>query len=235
MDMSQLKAIESRAQLITIIEKASFFGGDIWQYVVGAKPGRTISQIIEILTDLTSDRPILRSPTLEGINPNLPVFVRLNYRNLIFKLLPGQYTVSGDNMISLYPEEARALEERQGGDRYVLPFGADISLSLKRIERSFKDLSFEMELRIIDVSARGFGIMISAQNKDCLKKNDHFWINSIDHTALPNPIFGTVCYTDSRGYYTKRGDVRVGVKLSRPLAADVLGFLKKRSKIILTA
>jgi hypothetical protein len=233
MEIYQLKGIESQIQMISLVDRASFFGGDIWQRSPDEKLGRHVSQIIEISPDLILDSFIVRSHVPFAIDLNLPVFVRLNYRNLIFKLFPGQFKVSGNRMSCLYPQEAYALEERQGGDRYVLPLSSDISLSLKRIERSIKDLTYEIELRIIDVSQRGFGISISAQNKDFLKKDDHFWLNSINHTLLPNPIWGTVCYVAPKGYNLKRGDVRVGVTLSRPLASDVLESLKRRSRIIL--
>lgn len=235
MDMSQLKALESRVQIITVIEKAALFGGDIWQSVPGEKQGRHVSQIIQIITELRSDRLTLRTPSIVEVNPQLPIFVRLNYRNLIFRLFPGEFKVHGDKISCIYPEEARALEERKGGDRYVLPFNADISLSLKRIERSMRDMTYEMELRIIDVSEKGFGILISSQNKECLKKHDHFWLKAIDHSPLRSPILGSVCYVAPKGYYLKRGDVRVGVSLSMPIAQDTLEYLKKKCMMVLSA
>lgn len=235
MDMSQLRPLQSRVHIITIIEKASLFGGDIWQTTPGIGQGRQVTQIIEIQTDLRSDRVVLRTPSFLQVQPDLPIFVRLNYRNIIFRLEPGEFKVNGDKVSCRYPEEARALEERKGGDRYVLPFNADISLSLKRVERTLREMTYEMELRIIDVSERGFGILISSQNKDCLKKNDHLWLKSIDHEPLRTPILGSVCYVAPRGYYLKRGDVRVGVSLSMPIAREMLERLKKKCLMVLTA
>lgn len=235
MDMSHLRPIENRLQIISIIEKASLFGGDIWQSIPGQPHGRHVSQIIQIQTELRSDRVVLRTPSIVQISPELPIFVRLNYRNIIFRLYPADFKVNGDKISCRYPEEARAFEERSGGDRYVLPFNADISLSLKRVERSIRELTYEMELRIIDVSERGFGILISSQNRECLKKHDHFWLKSIDHTPLSNPIMGSVCYVAPKGYYLKRGDVRVGVSLSKPIALETLENLKKKCILVLSA
>lgn len=235
MDMSHLKSIESRIQIITVIEKASLFGGDIWQSVPGAQQGRHVSQIIQIMTELRSDRLMLRTPSIVSVDPNLPIFVRLNYRNLIFRLFPGEFKVNGDKISCCYPEEARALEERKGGDRYVLPFNAEISLSLKRIERTIREMTYEMELRIIDVSEKGFGILISSHNKDCLKMHDHFWLKSIDQRALRSPILGHVCYVAPKGYYLKRGDVRVGVSLNQPISFEILEGLKKKCLLVLSA
>jgi hypothetical protein len=230
MDMSKLRPIHSRVQIITVIEKAALFGGDIWQSIHGGE-GRHLSQIIE----LRSDRVLFRTPSIVQIDPNLPIFVRLNYRNLIFRLEPGDFKVNADKVSCRYPDEARALEERQGGDRYVLPFNADISLSLKRMERTIREMTYEIELRIIDVSEKGFGILISSHNRDYFRKNDHFWLKAVDHIPLRSPILGSVCYIAPKGYYLKRGDVRVGLSLGLPLSRETLEYLKRKCVLVLAA
>lgn len=234
MDMSQLKELESRVQIITVIEKASMFGGDIWQSHPGTS-GRHVSQIIQINNELKSDKVILRTPSIVQINPDEAIYVRLNYRNLIFRLQPGEFRVNGDRIHCRYPSEARALEERPGGDRYVLPFNSEISLSLKRMERTMREMTYEMELRIIDVSERGFGILISQHNREYFRKNDHFWLKSVDHNSLRTPILGSVCYVAPKGYYLKRGDVRVGLSLSLPLQKETFEYLKKKCFVVLSA
>jgi hypothetical protein len=234
MDMSNLKEIESRVQIITVIEKAALFGGDIWQSQPG-KVGRHIAHVIQIVNDLKFDRVTLRMPSIVNVSPDEPLYVRLNYRNLIFRLQPGEFKVNGDKISCLYPGEARALEERKGGDRYVLPFNSDISLSVKRMERTMREMTYEMELRIIDVSEKGFGILISGHNREYFRKNDHFWLKAVDHKSLRTPILGSVCYVAPKGYYLKRGDVRVGLSLSIPLSRDTFDYLKKKCLVVLSA
>ena len=235
MDMLQLRPIQSRVQIITLIEKASFFGGDIWQSDPYSPQGKLVSHIIQILNDLKSDKVILRTPSIVQFDPDKPIYVKLNYRNIIFRLMPGEFKVNGDKITGLYPDEAKAMAERPGGDRYVLPFQSETSLSLKRIERTMKEMTYEMELRIVDVSEKGFGILISAHNRECLRQNDHFWLKSIDHSALRSPILGSVCYVRPKGYYLKRGDVRVGLSLAMPLSQETFESLKKKSLIILSS
>lgn len=234
MDMSNLKALDSRIQIITVIEKAAMFGGDIWQSKPG-NVGRHIAHIIQIVTELRSDRVVLRMPSIVEVSPDECLYVRLNYRNLIFRLQPGEFKVNGDKISCYYPDEARALEERKGGDRYVLPFNSDISLSVKRMERTMREMTYEMELRIIDVSEKGFGILISGANREYFRKNDHFWLKAVDHKVLRTPILGSVCYVAPKGYYLKRGDVRVGLSLSIPLAQETFEYLKKKCLIVLSA
>lgn len=235
MDMSYLNHLENRAQIITVIDKASLFGGDIWQPQQKAHE-RFVSQIIQIHNEIKYDKVIFRTPSIVQVNPDLPIFIRLNYRNIIFRLMPGEFKVNGDKVSCHYPNEARALEERKGGDRYVLPFNAEMSLSLKRMERSIREMmTYEMQLRIIDVSERGFGILISSANREYLKVGDHFWLKTIDQRSLRTPILGKVCYVAPKGYYLKRGDVRVGLSLSLPLAQDIFENLKKKCIMVLSA
>lgn len=230
MDISKLKHLK-RAQIISAIEKGAAFGGDVWQT---AKDGRRIFQLISIEANLMMDTFVFKTLDMVGLDPNAPIFIRLCYRNIIFRLNPGQYKISGDKLVCEYPNEARALEPRLG-ERYVLPITSDMSLSLKKAERNIRGMGFDIEVKIIDVSESGFGILISGVNKDFLKKHDHFWIKAIDHKNLHDEIFGTVTYVAPKGYFLKRGDVRVGLSLKKPLSHEVLEYLKSKCSLILGA
>lgn len=234
MDMDSLKSIENRIQIISLIERASLFGGSLWQTLPGTD-GRYVTPIIQITLDFKSDKVIYRTPSNIELNPRYPVFIRLNYRSIIFRLMPDEFRLTGDRLICFYPKEVRALDERPGGDRYVLPLSSEISLSVKRIERSIRELTYEMEMRILDVSEKGFGILISNYNRNYFHKHDHFWLKAVDQTPLRHQILGTVCYIAPKGYYLKRGDVRVGLALNMALSPDTFEYLKKRCHLVLSA
>jgi hypothetical protein len=120
-------------------------------------------------------------------------------------------------------------------ERYVLPFDLDMSLSIKRFARSLKESSPGLEVRMIDVSEHGIGVLISGMNKDFLRPYDHFWIKAIDQRSLGRDIFGTVLYVDPKGAMSKRRDVRVGLSLSAPLSGETFSRLKNKCRIILSA
>lgn len=232
MDISKLLPISGPAHIVSAIEKASPFGGEIWQ---SAPQGRKVLQIYKMHIDPKFDRFVLMTFDLADVDPNYPIFVRFCYRNILFRLDPKQFQLRGDKLICHFPKEARALEMRRDGDRYVLPFNSDISLTLKRTERTLKETVLDLEVRIVDVSRHGFGILISGSNRDFLKTFDHFWIKAIDQRPLSRYIFGTVTYVSPKGYFLKRGDVRVGLSLETSIAEDMLEYLKKKSHLILTA
>lgn len=235
MDMSRLVPHSDNLHIKSLIHKGTLCGGDIWQSTSDRCQSGHVARITQIQSDPGTGRLILWTPKQGQVLASRPLFVRLHYRSLIFCLLPGEFSVAGEQILCDYPKEVKALEERSGGDRYVLPFLAEISLSLKRVERSMRELTYEMELRIIDVSQKGFGIHISGPNRDYLRKNDRFWLRAIDHQPLRSPIAGTVCYVAPRWPDLKRGDVRVGLSLAGALGKDALEKLKKKSIHVLPA
>lgn len=229
MDASQLKSL-GRLEIITTLEKGAPYGGEIWQ---GGIKDRTVLQLSEIHLHHETGRILFKTSGFGTINSNLPVYVRLAYRNLIFALAPNEFKASGENLVCAYPIVAKALEERKN-DRYLLPQSSLISLSLKKVEKTIKETVFDLEVRIVDVSEFGFGLLISHANRDYLGKFDHCWIKAIDQRPLYSELFGSVKYISPKGFYLKRGDIRVGLSLDKPIARDVFDNLRRRSSLTLT-
>lgn len=232
MDFSKLESLEKHIHIISAIEKGAYFGGDIWQ--TGASGLREVFQVVKIQLSSNQEKLILKTDSLTLVNQNYPIFVRLRYRNIIFRLSAQEFTVVGDEITCYIPTEVKALAKRST-DRYVLPSNLDISLSIKRYGRTLTEKLPELEVRIIDVSESGIGILISGANRDFLKAYDHFLIKAIDHKRLSRDIFGTVLYVAPKGYYLRKSDVRVGLSLSTPLNWEVFDQLKKKSSKILSA
>lgn len=232
MDVAKLLPIVGPGKIASVIERGAPFGGEIWQ---SSPKGRQVLQIYKIHFDPKFDKFVLLTFDLASVDREWPIFVRLCYRNILFRLDPKEFQVRGDKLICQFPTEARGLEERKDGDRYVLPFNSDISLTLKRAERSIRETVLDLEVRIVDVSRHGFGILISGFNKDFLRSFDHFWIKAIDQRPLSKYIFGKVSYISPKGYFLKRGDVRVGLSLQSSIGEEMLEYLKKKSYLILSA
>jgi hypothetical protein len=232
MDFSKLEPLEKQIHILSAIEKGAAFGGDIWQ--TGVTNVREVFQIVQIQVDSIHDKIILRTNSLSFVEQNYPIFIRLRYRNIIFRLDPVEFRVIDDKLICNIPQDVKALATRTN-ERYVLPVELDISLSIKRFGRTVKELTPELEVRIIDVSENGIGILISGANREFFRPYDHFWIKAIDHKALNREIFGTVLYVAPKGYFLKKSDVRVGLSLSTPLSWDTFYSLKKKCRIILSA
>jgi hypothetical protein len=220
MDRDELRPVDSPSTLISLIERRP--GSAPVSDLPGARrrgngPGPPPPSRGALLRSAAS---ALRAAELP--EPDLPPDPR------------GLRRARGPRQLPL-PGRPRAIEERPGGDRYLLPFSADISLSLKCLERTIRELTHEIELRVVDVSERGFGIIISAQNKRYFQEHDHFWLRAVDQRELRTPILGEVCYAAPKGQYLRRGDVLVGLSLTTPLQREVLEGLKKHCLLVLSA
>ena len=230
MDSTLMKPVTSSAEIRTIFKKGNPYGGQIFQIDHPMHPG-PLACSVQIIHD--SNCFIIGSENFSLIDQRHDLYVRLHYRKTSFRLKPSDYIIQDDGIFCKYPKDLIAFDERQDGDRYLIPNHADISLSLKRVEKSLRETTYPMELRILDVSQKGFGVYISSKNSDYLKQNDVFWLTSVDHTLLRRPIYGHVSYVSQCG--RTKGNVRVGLCLSSPLWMETFDYLKRRSQMILCA
>lgn len=211
---------------------ASLYGGCCWQTINEKKQ---LYHVESVIFKESSNTLIIQCKDIVDINDENVLFVKLNYRSLIFRLNPGQYVCDGQFIFCTSPKLILGLEKRSGGDRFVMPSLADVSISLKKMERYFGEITFQLELRVIDVSEQGLGIIVTSLNKHILKNHDRFNIYSIDNRPLKRPIAGVICYVQSKAEGIKRGDVRMGLKLNSRFDSETFYYLKKKGHRILFA
>ncbi len=232
MDFSKLEALEKFTEIVAALERGASHGGDLWQANLAGE--KMIFQLSHIKIDILHNQLTLKTKSHLYVDPRFPIFIRLRYRNLIFRLSPQEFEVSDDDLVCKIPHEARALASRTT-DRYVLPQDSDISLSLKRFARHVKESTPMLEVRIIDVSENGIGILLSGGNRNFLNTYDHLWIKAINHERLTCDILGTVLYVAPKSQRVKRTDVRLGLSLASPLSWEIYQGLKRKCRIVLSA
>ena len=231
MDMSRLQLLNQSSEIYDALDRGAAHGGELWQT---NHMGRLLFEITAMEVHRSENQMVIETTPNIILVGDYPIFLRLRYRSLLFRLSPGQYKVQDGKLVCECPPEARGLAPRTG-DRYALSSCLGISLSLRRIERTMMEAPREIELRILDFSEKGFGILISSANRNFLRSEDHFWITAIDQRPLRSEILGSVSYVAPRFRCQKRGDVRVGLNLNRTLAQDIYENLKKRSHLTLSA
>lgn len=211
-----------------IIEKAVLFGGKISQ----SNPTSTIEIIIKrVDVDVygTMTIKLVEEAVLERKRSISIVF---NYRSLVFYLDPTQYAVKGDTIIADLPKGAKAIALRHD-ERYVLPLDSDVTSHVQRIEKRLEPCP--LDIRLVDVSHKGLGLIISNSEERALLPNDHVWIKSIDNIPLKKPLFGRVVYTMIKKYKDHTMDLRAGVSLEEAIPEDVLTEVQKKCRLVLTA
>jgi hypothetical protein len=232
MGMSSLRYLNP-STFTDLFSTASLYGGCLWQ--TQKMNQKNVNEIIGIFVSQFDNILTIHCKNNLEFHYDHALFVKLNYRSLLFRLKAGDYKIEGSILICRIPKEMMGFERRPGGDRFLMPSLLDISVSLKKMERYFGEMTFELELRVIDVSEQGLGVTVTTFNKHIFKLHDRFNIYSIDNKSLKRPITGVICYMNSKGHGLKRGDVRLGLKLNSPLDPETFNYLKKKGQRILYA
>lgn len=215
-------------EIPNIIEKAAHFGGRVTQI----NPSKTIESLIrQIEIDIYGTMTITLFDELP-LERNRPINITFNYRNLSFYLSPQQYAMKGDVLIADSPVGAKALAIRDH-ERYIMPLNQKITSSIYRVER--RGSHCNLEGQIVDISLKGFGILISKAEDDSLLQHDHVWIKEINGHKLPQAIFGKVVYVSSRKFKDGIKDLKVGISLETKLSDALFEELKSLSSLVLKA
>lgn len=210
-----------------VIEKASIFGGRIAQ-----PSSRTnAATIIDRIDVDQSGLLYLKLREEIPLEKSRPVTIRLNYRNVSFCISSNDYSIEGQTLIGHLPKAAKAIAIRDT-ERYVFPLDAHISGYLQRVEK--RGGSLETDIRLVDVSKSGLGIILPSYEQDSLLQNDHIWIRKLDETEFQKPIFGRVIYSFERKY-KDTSELKCGLSLDKEIPEELFLQLQQKCRLVLKA
>jgi hypothetical protein len=226
MDRSLLKTITS-SEIPSLLEKASLFGGKINQPTPA-------TNIISPIKSIDIDNGLITIKLFEEIQleKERPVSISLNYRSVNFQLDSKQYYFEGTTLTGPLPTVAKGLVIRDT-ERYVLPFNSQTISSLHRIEK--RGGTLDVDVTMVDVSARGMGLLIKNAEEEMLLKNDHLWIRTINNVKLSEPIFAKVVYTLNRKYKDGTLEIKAGISLEKEIPEEVFRDLQQLCRLVLKA
>lgn len=102
MDTSKLLPLKTDFKLFLLSREGASFGGNIWQT---GQSERQMLHISQILLDIKTDKIIIRTFGLIDLVQKFPIFIRLSYRCILFRLDPSDFKIIGDKLICNYPTE----------------------------------------------------------------------------------------------------------------------------------
>jgi hypothetical protein len=222
--------------IINITRRGLNFGGRLQQ--LGMENGSNCTiKYMEIDTDGNLIYHLSEENALDidfELELDRPIWITLAYRQLSYKISPGQFWFKDGFLHSKLPLEARALDNRIT-DRYILPQSYNVRCQIKRTEH--RATENELLVKIIDLSLNGLGISISGKdiNKEILMKNDHVWIQNISHHQLEYPIFGRVVYVHERVFQDGIVELRIGLNLNSGIPKAIFDELSDMCLLILSA
>lgn len=213
------RSTQDNKEILRILQKASTEQDNIiWQTHA---LGRTIIHVQHMEIDFVSREVVIYFDSIHfHLDFSLPLYVKLDYRSTVFKVSEFK---KGTNCIQFsLPKDLKTLELRST-ERHMYPAEAPRTVTLQPTT-SGKERAHEIEVKVLDVSLTGIGIIISEYNRLFLKNNRILWVSRIGNEVLPNPLLAEVVYMnqDVETKYQSRKDkgFKVGLKLSSNLPFD---------------
>ena len=141
--------------------------GEIWQSL----PHRRDVYKIQHL-ELLKEAMIFQTKLPIEFDQNFPIFIKINYKNLIFKLSGPEFKIYNNQLSCSYPTEAKALEHRSI-ERTKLPKKSNLNITLRALGTG---IGQDFKVALEDISEGGIGIRINNANVEHFKERQLFKI-----------------------------------------------------------
>lgn len=217
MTLPQYRSSVEYKEILRLLQKSTEeVKNFVWQT---SEERRVVVDIDHLDIDFVSREVVL---TLKDKNlalaGSLPLYVKLEHRSSVFKVVNFKVGQRGELHFS-FPQEIKTLELRQ----YPRVNFADKDkiISVKPSLGLPKDSGNSLNVRVLDMSDYGFGLVISEQNKAFIKNNPLLWITHLDKNQLRYPVLAEVVHISSEGTGKKK-EVKVGLKLSGVIQKDLI-------------
>ena len=207
-------------EILRILQKSTSLRDNfLWQSHVG---GKNIIPIHQIEIDFVSrDLVAIFDSKQFKLDAHLPIYVKLDYRSSVFKVT--EFREIFNSLHFSFPKEMKTMELRDT-TRYHFSADFEKTISLRPTLSGVREAGDDLEVRIMDISRQGMGLMVSEKNRIFLKNNRILWITKLGGRDLDYPLLAEVLYI-SNGFEEKtlhrtHQVMKVGVKFSEILSQD---------------
>lgn len=174
--MDKYRLVILQEEIAQLSKKAPLIDlGEIWQ-TIPCK--RDIYKIMKL--DVLNDSFIFHTTVSFEFEIEFPVYIKINHRNLIFKLNPEDYRTHHNQLICDFPKLAKAIESRQF-ERIKMPELSNVVVTLR--PTSLKS-AIDIDVRLLDISLIGLGTEVSIVNKDFFQREKEFMILKISGSKI---------------------------------------------------
>lgn len=155
------------------------------------------------------------------LNKDLALYVKLDYKTSVFKMT--DFRVGPNTIHFSFPDLIKTLELRSFSRHRFLP-NDDHTITIKPSLSGGRDSS-ELQVRLIDISRFGAGLIVSELNRSFLKNNRILWVTSLGEERLEHPVLAEVVYinseVDPKFQTRKQKELKVGLKISGVFPKDI--------------
>lgn len=210
----------SSEEILDVLKKNTQDSCLMWQTF---ENHRTIFTSQEYKLDLkTKKMLVLVNVSQEKLNSKLPVYVKIPFRETIFK---GHVLQIKQNEISLsIPSEVQMRDFRENlrssfppGENFV-----DLKTSVGGVS--------SMKVSMKDISQTGIGLLVSDNNIHLFQKGQMLELCGVNDDLLRDPLIGTVVYTSKQSkVQTSKGFLyRVGIKMFSLIPEAIINKLNRK-------
>ncbi len=217
--MDKFRLVEHKDEIFNMVKKAPVVEiGDIWQTLPHKRAHYSIKKL-----EVYNEAMIFVSTTPFEFENDFPIYIRINYKNLIFKLDPSEYRVHKNQLSCIFPKEAKAIEGR-GLGRTKLPKKSTLNITLRTLS---KDTALDIKVSLEDVSENGLGVKASSLNLEYFQRNSVFKIikvcgrNHLEDTTL------TVRHISDK---THKSFIGIGLSGDLPFSDKLFQILREEMK-----
>jgi len=214
-------------EILRILQKASSQPENfLWQ---SHALGRNIIGIHHFEIDFVAREVVIYFDSKRfSLENELPLYVKLDYRTSVFKVT--NYRQSMNSLHFSFPEEIKTLELRSY-PRYQFDPSMEKVVGLRPSLAGTRDSGNELQVRAMDISEYGLGLVVSEHNRSFLKNNRVLWVTKLGHKQLVHPILSEIVYinneVDSKFLVKRQKNLKVGLKLSGVIPQEVYqNFIK---------
>lgn len=212
--MDNYRSSSAYREILRILQKSSSLPENfLWQ---SHAMGKTIIPIHHFEIDFVAREVVLNVDTHRyQLEKGLPLYIKLDYRGTVFKV--SDYKEGKNTLHFAFPKEIKTLELRSF-PRYVFSHEKEKSISIRPSLAGNREHGSELQVRALDISQYGFGVLVSEHNRQFLKNNRILWVTQVGLSKLDHPILAEVVYinseVDSKLLVRKQKEMKVGLKLS---------------------
>jgi hypothetical protein len=221
MDLENYRSSLDYREILRILQKASALQENfLWQtHTIG----RTVIPVHHFEIDFVTREVVIAFDGRRfNLDPELPLYVKLDYRTSVFKVT--EFRQAQNSVYFSFPVEIKTQELRTF-PRHQFPFTEEKQASLKPSLTGHRDTTNELRVRVLDISQYGIGLLVSEQNRSYLKNNRILWLTKLGDHQLEYPILTEVVYMnnefDAKFHLRKQKELKVGIKLSGVFPHDI--------------
>jgi hypothetical protein len=184
MDKYRLIAIQDEMRVIAQKAPAADLG-EVWQTIPNRREIYKIKKL-----EVLKDSFIFHTKASFDFDFGYPVYIKINHRNLIFKLNPEDYKTHQNQLVCSFPKEAKAIESRRY-ERTNFPDSSNLIVTLRPVSEK---TAIDIDVRLLDISLMGLGVQASSLNKDFFQRSSVFKMIKVLGLPYLEKAKFTVCH-----------------------------------------